>query len=59
MESLYPDELGPNSMSTEDFISSGLASLDKDISDRVKGASLKGSVLRYVCTIEGSRYFCF
>ncbi|XP_020253603.1 uncharacterized protein LOC109830672 isoform X2 [Asparagus officinalis] len=55
VESLYPDELGPNSMSTEDFISKGLPSLDKDISERVKGASAKGNVLRYVCVIDYSR----
>lgn len=55
VESLYPDELGPNLMSTEDFIHSGLPSLDKDFSERVKKASSKGNVLRYVCMIEGSR----
>jgi len=58
VESLYPEELGPNSMSAEDFMSSGLQSLDIDIRERVKGASLKGNVLRYVCMIQGSRYFC-
>lgn len=55
IESLYPNELGPDSMSTEDFFSNGLSSLDKDILERVKVASSNGNVLRYVCTIEGSR----
>ncbi|KAG1365557.1 hypothetical protein COCNU_12G005570 [Cocos nucifera] len=55
VDSLYPDELGPNSMSTEDFLSSGLSSVDRDFQERVRVASSKGKVLRYVCMIEGSR----
>ncbi|KAJ6790645.1 uncharacterized protein M6B38_174385 [Iris pallida] len=55
VESLYPDELGPNSMSTEAFLESGLSSLDKDVDERVRSASSKGNVLRYVCVIEGPR----
>ncbi|XP_010931475.1 uncharacterized protein [Elaeis guineensis] len=55
VDSLYPDELGPNSMSTEDFLSSGLSSVDRDFQEKVRAASLKGKVLRYVCMIEGSR----
>lgn len=55
VESLYPDELGPNSMSTEAFLESGLSSLDKDVDERVRSASSKGNVLRYVCMIEGPR----
>jgi hypothetical protein len=44
-------------MSVEDFLDSGLLLLDKDIQERVNKASLNGNVLRYVCLIEGSRYF--
>ncbi|XP_072975737.1 uncharacterized protein [Typha angustifolia] len=55
VESLYPEELGHGSMSTEDFLGSGLSQLDKNIEERVKAASLKGNVLRYVCVIEDQR----
>ncbi|XP_058078749.1 uncharacterized protein LOC131227061 isoform X2 [Magnolia sinica] len=55
VDSLYPHDLGPDKMSTEDFLENGLPSLDKDIEARVKAASLNGNVLRYVCMIEGSR----
>lgn len=55
IESLYPDEMGPDAMSVEEFLGSGIVSLDNDVQERVKKASLKGNVLRYVCVIEGSR----
>ncbi|XP_034688255.1 bifunctional aspartokinase/homoserine dehydrogenase 1 [Vitis riparia] len=55
IESLYPEEMGPNMMSLEDFLSSGLLLLDNDIQERVQKAALDGKVLRYVCVIEGSR----
>lgn len=55
IESLYPEEMGPNIMSVEDFLSTGLPLLDNDIGERVRKASLNGNVLRYVCVIEGSR----
>ncbi|XP_065868795.1 uncharacterized protein [Euphorbia lathyris] len=55
IESLYPDEMGPSNMSVEEFLSSGIVSLDNNIQERVEKASLKGNVLRYVCVIEGSR----
>ncbi|VAI30120.1 unnamed protein product [Triticum turgidum subsp. durum] len=51
VESLYPSELGPEVMSTTDFLESGLAKLDETIEERVKAASLRGNVLRYVCVI--------
>ena len=54
VESLYPSELGPDAMSTKDFLESGLVQLDKSIEERVKAASLKGNVLRYVCKIEST-----
>ncbi|MQM21686.1 hypothetical protein Taro_054730 [Colocasia esculenta] len=54
VESLYAVEMGPDSMSTEDFLNDGLLSIDKEFSERVKAASAKGNVLRYVCLIEGS-----
>ncbi|KAI3987474.1 hypothetical protein MKX01_017172 [Papaver californicum] len=55
VESLYPDEMGPAKMSVEDFLSSGLPSLDNDIRKRFGVASSNRNVLRYVCSIEGSR----
>lgn len=55
IESLYPDEMGPHLMDTEDFLGSGLSSLNVIISERVKTALSKGNVLRYVCMIEDSR----
>ncbi|CAK7329188.1 unnamed protein product [Dovyalis caffra] len=55
IESLYPDEMGPDKMSVEEFLGSGVVSLDNDVQERVKKASLNGNVLRYVCVIEGSR----
>ncbi|KAF3962288.1 hypothetical protein ACB098_08G087100 [Castanea mollissima] len=55
IESLYPEVMGSNVMSVEDFLDNGLLLLDKDIQERVKKASLNGNVLRYVCVIEGSR----
>nr|QDG03172.1 homoserine dehydrogenase [Eleusine coracana subsp. coracana] len=51
VESLYPSELGPDVMSTKDFLESGVAQLDKSMEERVKAASLKGNVLRYFCEI--------
>uniref|UniRef100_A0A0E0BET7 Homoserine dehydrogenase n=1 Tax=Oryza glumipatula TaxID=40148 RepID=A0A0E0BET7_9ORYZ len=54
VESLYPSELGPDAMSTKDFLESGLVQLDKSIEERVKAASLKGNVLCYVCKIEST-----
>ncbi|XP_010535764.1 PREDICTED: homoserine dehydrogenase [Tarenaya hassleriana] len=54
VESLYPEEMGPNQLSVDDFLADGIAKLDKNIEERVKRASTKGCVLRYVCVIEGS-----
>lgn len=54
VESLYPNELGPDAMSTKDFLESGLVQLDKSMEERIKAASLKGNVLRYVCEIEST-----
>ncbi|XP_015967739.1 homoserine dehydrogenase isoform X2 [Arachis duranensis] len=54
IESLYPKEMGPDLMSVEDFMNSGLPLLDKDIQERVEKAASNGNVLRYVCVIEGS-----
>jgi hypothetical protein len=43
-------------MSTTDFLESGLAQLDERIEERVKAASLRGNVLRYVCVIGDTGY---
>ncbi|KAF6143524.1 hypothetical protein GIB67_029693 [Kingdonia uniflora] len=56
VESLYPQEMGPNTMSLDDFMASGLPSLGKDIKEKTKVASINGNVMRYVCLIEGSSY---
>ncbi|KAF3327272.1 hypothetical protein FCM35_KLT07390 [Carex littledalei] len=55
IESLYPSEFGPDSMSTEDFLAKGLSHLDEKLKERVATASLKGNVLRYVCVIQDLR----
>ncbi|OAY74435.1 Bifunctional aspartokinase/homoserine dehydrogenase 1 [Ananas comosus] len=55
VESLYPSEFGPGSMTTEVFLGSAISQLDKSIEERVTAASSKGNVLRYVCVIENSR----
>ncbi|CAL5342925.1 unnamed protein product [Camellia sinensis] len=55
VESLYPEEMGPNIMHVEDFLVNGLPLLDKGIQERVERASSNGNVLRYVCVIEDSR----
>ncbi|XP_021827504.1 uncharacterized protein LOC110768129 [Prunus avium] len=55
IESLYPEEMAPSVMSIEDFLGTGILSLNKDIQERVSKASLNGNVLRYVCTIDASR----
>ncbi|CAM8966596.1 unnamed protein product [Rhodiola kirilowii] len=55
IESLYPEEMAPEKMSVEDFLTTGVSSLDKNIKERVEKASRNGNVLRYVCVIEGSR----
>ncbi|CAL5334745.1 unnamed protein product [Camellia sinensis] len=55
VESLYPEEMGPNIMHVEDFLVNGLPLLDKGIQERVERASSNGNVLRYVCAIEDSR----
>lgn len=57
MDSLYPDDMGPKSMSIDDFINHGLPLLDGEVGEKVEVAASKGHVLRYVCMIEGSRYF--
>ncbi|KAK9154534.1 hypothetical protein Sjap_002014 [Stephania japonica] len=54
VESLYPDKMGPGKMSLEDFLGSGLPLLDEDVEERIKAASLRGNVLRYVCIITDS-----
>ncbi|KAF5936847.1 hypothetical protein HYC85_024353 [Camellia sinensis] len=54
VESLYPEEMGPNIMHVEDFLVNGLPLLDKGIQERVERASSNGNVLRYVCVIEDS-----
>ncbi|CAL5098513.1 unnamed protein product [Urochloa decumbens] len=51
VESLYPSELGPDAVSTEDFLESGLVQLDRSMEERAKAASSRGNVLRYVCEI--------
>ncbi|XAR52274.1 Homoserine dehydrogenase [Bertholletia excelsa] len=55
VESLYPDEMGPDKISVQDFLENGLSVLDSAIQKRVEKASLNGNVLRYVCVIEHSR----
>ncbi|XP_068659982.1 uncharacterized protein [Aristolochia californica] len=55
VDSLYPDEMGPCLMTIEEFMDKGLPLIDKDIAERVQKSSSEGNVLRYVCTIEGSR----
>lgn len=54
IESLYPDEMGPDVMSLEDFLAKGLPLLDNDIKERINKASSKGKALRYVCLIQNS-----
>ncbi|KAF6139227.1 hypothetical protein GIB67_040374 [Kingdonia uniflora] len=53
VESLYPQEMGPNIMSLNDFMASRLPSLDKDIEEKTKIASINWNVLHYVCMIMG------
>ncbi|XP_030937729.1 uncharacterized protein LOC115962986 [Quercus lobata] len=55
IESLYPEVMGSNVMSVEDFLDNVLLLLDKDIQERVNKASLNGNVLHYVFVIEESR----
>ncbi|XP_078437769.1 glyceraldehyde-3-phosphate dehydrogenase-like family protein [Wolffia australiana] len=55
VESLYPEDMAPGTLSTEEFLSNGLPLLDNDIGGRVRAASLNDNVLRYVCFIENSR----
>ncbi|XP_060170064.1 homoserine dehydrogenase-like isoform X1 [Lycium barbarum] len=55
IESLYPEEMGPDVMPLEDFLRNGLPLLDKNIEDRINQASANGNVLRYVCFIDDSR----
>ncbi|MFS7923458.1 putative homoserine dehydrogenase [Helianthus anomalus] len=54
IESLYPDKMGPGTMTLEDFLANGLPLLDNDIKERVKKASSDGKVLRYVCILRNS-----
>ncbi|AQK38825.1 bifunctional aspartokinase/homoserine dehydrogenase [Zea mays] len=54
VESLYPSELGPDAVSTKDFLESGLVQLDKSMEERIRAASSRGNVLRYVCEIESA-----
>ncbi|XP_060170057.1 uncharacterized protein LOC132600732 [Lycium barbarum] len=55
IESLYPEEMGPDVMPLEDFLRNGLPLLDKNIEDRINQASANGNVLRYACFIDDSR----
>lgn len=55
VDSLYPDAMKPDKMTTKDFVEKGLLLLDKDIEEKVKSALSKENVLRYVCIIEDSR----
>ncbi|KAL9260770.1 Bifunctional aspartokinase/homoserine dehydrogenase 1-like protein [Drosera capensis] len=55
VESLYLEEMGPNTMALEKFLSDGLPLLDTDFKLRVERAASSGRVLRYVCMIGGSR----
>lgn len=50
--SLFPDKMGPDAMSLEDFLKNGLPMLDDDIEERIKKASSNKNVLRYVCIID-------
>nr|XP_010313490.1 uncharacterized protein LOC101264180 isoform X3 [Solanum lycopersicum] len=56
IESLYPEEMGPDVMPLEDFLVNGLPLLDQKIEDRIKQASANGNVLRYVCLIDEARW---
>ncbi|KAG5517261.1 hypothetical protein RHGRI_037875 [Rhododendron griersonianum] len=55
VESLYPEEMGPSTMSIASFLENGLPLLDKGIQERVEKASSNGNVLRYVCLIDDLR----
>ncbi|XP_049394636.1 uncharacterized protein LOC125858908 [Solanum stenotomum] len=55
IESLYPEEIGPEVMPLEDFLVNDLLLLDKEIEDRIKQASENGNVLRYVFLIDDAR----
>lgn len=55
IQSLYPEKMGPDVISIDDFLVSGLTWLDKEIEHRVWTASSNGNGLRYVCVLEGSR----
>ncbi|KAH0746987.1 hypothetical protein KY285_008644 [Solanum tuberosum] len=55
IESLYPEEMGPDVMPLEDFLVNGLPLLDQKIEDRIKQASANGNVLCYVCLIDDAR----
>lgn len=57
VESLYPDKMGPDMMSLDDFLKNGLPLLDNDIEERIKKASSNGKVLRYVCLLQGTRCY--
>ncbi|KAI3756260.1 hypothetical protein L1987_56079 [Smallanthus sonchifolius] len=54
IESLYPDNMGPDMMTLEDFLANGLPLLDNDIEEKIKKASSNGKVLRYVCILQAS-----
>nr|XP_043630971.1 bifunctional aspartokinase/homoserine dehydrogenase 1 isoform X2 [Erigeron canadensis] len=55
IQSLYPDNMGPDMISVEDFLVNGLPLLDKGFEERIKKASSNGKVLRYVCILQNSR----
>ncbi|XP_038879521.1 homoserine dehydrogenase isoform X2 [Benincasa hispida] len=58
VESLFPKEMGPDVMPIDDFLNSGVLSLDNDIQERVTKASSRGNVLRYACVVECSSLRC-
>lgn len=55
VESLYPAEMGPQSMAVGEFLTKGLPSLNTWMRERLKAAQDRNAVLRYVATVDSTK----
>jgi len=55
VESLFPAALAPDAMSVDDFMASGIQTLDQTFKEKVHAASSKGEVLRYAAQVEDGK----
>ncbi|KAK3284569.1 hypothetical protein CYMTET_7792 [Cymbomonas tetramitiformis] len=55
VESLFPTEMGPDSMPLNNFMNEGLLALDAPIAKRVEEAAASDGALRYAATVQDGK----